>query len=1032
MEMMIDSGSSLNVIGEVEWSNILLKMDRGEAFIYDIDYDSRDIAMSFAGNKPLSILCTFRAWLDVTEAKKPSSFEKFHVIKNGRAIISMAAAKRMKMLTIGLEVYEITLKEKCSFPSMPQTLIDFDIDESVSPVNSAYCNIPAAYTEAAEVRLSEMERQDIIEKVTESPKWISGLSAVPKGKSDFRLVVNMKGPNRAIRRTFHKLPTIDDIRHKLSGARFFSKLDLTSAFHHIKLGKESRKLTTFMGPRGMYRYKRLVFGVNVAPEIFQREMERVLQGIDGVIVYIDDILIFAQTLLELKEITQQVLDALAANNLTLNKEKCEYAKEKLTFLGHEISANGMNIDKTKVKDIENFREPRTVSELKSFLGLASYVGSYVPKFADVTAPLRRAIVGGTLVWEEEQKQAFEMTKNKIVHSTITQGFFSNTDATLLYTDASPEAVGAVLTQRNDLGVERIISFASKALTKTEKAYAQTQREALGIVWGVEHFYFYLLGRRFVIRTDAQGVACIFRQAKNQAKRAISRAESWALRLSPYDFTVEFIKGEVNIADPSSRLYVGRDEEYQEGIWPGQIATISHSVHEVGFDENHLTPAELKFRTKRDRELEAVARALENDSWPKELGKYKHVKDSLWMMDGILMKSNATVVPRMLRAKALVIAHMGHPGSTKMKSVLKERVWWPGISRQVDDWVQSCRPCTITGKRNKPVPMARAVLPDAPWQNLAIDFNGPYARYGGVMILVMVDAYSRYLIAKPVRSTDFASNKPLFDDIFDTHGYPAAIKSDNGAPFPGEEYLSYCASRGILAQKSTPLDPQQNGQVERYMQIVNKAIQIAMETKGCYKLALKEAVTAHNSATHSVTGAVPEEIMFGRKLRRGLPLIGSSATIVDDDGIRQRDWSQKMIAKEREDLKRGAKNTAISVGDRVIMARHTRLKGDAPFAGKEFSVTGKERGRLTLTADDGQSFDRNVTQVKKLFNRAPQYIEENSTPQNEESNVSASDDIGLNQTARSGVRPVEENAPRERRHATKPIRFEDYVMSLLTQ
>lgn len=462
-----------------------------------------------------------------------------------------------------------------------------------------------------------MESDGIIEKVTESPKWISGLSAVPKGKSDFRLVVNMKGPNKAIRRTYHRLPTIDDIRRKLTGAKFFTKLDLKSAFHHIKLGKESRKLTTFMGPKGMYRYKRLVFGVNIAPEVFQREMERVLQGIEGIVVYIDDILIFAKSKEELEAITTKVLDALAANNLSLNNEKCEYSKSKLTFLGHEISGEGMNIDKTKIKDIESFREPRTVSELKSFLGLASYVGSYVPKFADLTAPLRKAISGTTLTWEEEQKSAFKRTKDEIVNSTIIQGFFCNDDETFLYTDASPDAVGAVLTQKK-AGVERIISFASKALTKTEAKYAQTQREALGIVWAGEHFYYYLLGRKFVIKTDAQGVACIYRQPKNKSKRALSRAEGLALRLSPYDFSVEFVKGAENIADPSSRLYEGKSEEYEEGLWPGQINAIEHTSSTAGFDKNFLTPQEIEFRTKRDRELEMVVQSIESDIWPKEL------------------------------------------------------------------------------------------------------------------------------------------------------------------------------------------------------------------------------------------------------------------------------------------------------------------------------------------------------------------------------------------------------------------------------
>lgn len=1017
LQFMIDSGADVNVLAERDWAVLSDKMLYSEAFLYDVDHKPTSAVTAYASKEELTVLCSFRAWIEVENHDKPRSFEKFFVVKDGvKSLLGRQAALKMRLLEIGLDVNVVTVKRQTPFPAVPQTLVEFDIDESEPPTCNAYCNIPAAYREAAGARLEQMEREDIIEKVSASPRWISGLSAVPKGKRDFRLVVNMRGPNRAIRRRYYKLPTIEEVKHRLAGAEWFTKLDLKNAFHHLKLGKRSRELTTFLGPKGMYRYKRLVFGVNCAPEIFQKEMERVLQGIEGVIVFIDDILIFARTREELAERTARVLAALARNNLTLNAEKCEYEKTSLEFLGHRLSAGGMNIEESKVKDIENFREPRTVSELKGFLGLASYVSPHVPKFSDLTAPLRKAIVGNELHWGAEQAAAFLATKRSIINSTTAQGFFDNRDDTTLYTDASPEALGAVLTQTNAKGEERIISFASKALSPTEKKYAQTQREALGIVWGVEHFYYYLLGRRFKIKTDAQGVAFIFRREKDAPKRAISRAEGWALRLGAYDYEIEYVKGEFNIADPSSRLCTESSDGISEERWAGQIAVVSAEAPGITFDDLHVTADELRFRSMRDDELMEVSAAINTGEWEEHLKAYKAVREELYELDGVVMRADTAVVPRALRAKVLNIAHRGHPGATAMKTILRGRVWWPSMLKQAEAWVQTCKNCTLTSRRDPPVPMMRSKLPDAPWDTLAIDFNGPYDRYNGLMILVVVDSYSRYLIARPVRSTDFDSVKAALEEIFDTYGYPKAMKSDNGAPFNGSSYKKFCSDRGISALTSTPLDPQQNGQVERYMQIVNKSLQIAMETGVNFRVELKATIAAHNGARNRTTGAVPEELMFGRKTRRGLPLLAPASVVRDDEMVRGKDWVEKMKSKAREDTKRGAKRTKIDVGDRVVLLRTTRAKGDTRFDPMPFTVIRKNRGEMEVRADDGRTFRRNVTFAKKLWDRGETEGEE--PPAREDEQPAEGERTPSN---------VEPEQARPKRAVGRPGHLKDFVM-----
>lgn len=450
-DFLIDSGADVNVLSEADWRQLELDYEKGESILYDVTKKCSKAILAFASVKPLRVLASFNAWVDVPGGRKPRVFSKFFAVAGAkRSLLGRATAIEMRVLQIGLGVNSVEAATKAEgareFPAIPGIEIDFDIDAGIPATKNAYYSVPAAFSARARERLLEMESQGIIERVTHAPKYISGMSAVPKGKNDFRLVVNMKGPNRSIRRQYHRLPVWNEIQRKLQGAVVFTKLDLKAAFHHVRLAKASRDITTFMTESGMYRFKRLVFGVNCAPEIFQRVMENILRDIPNVIIFIDDILIYGDTEDELAVTTEQVMSALRVNNLTLNEEKCEFNKRKVTFLGHELTAEGFNIDEKKVATIKSFREPRTTSELRSFLGMATYVSAYIPMFAELTDPLWRAATKKGFVWGPEQAVAFEKTKEAVASCTVKQGYFSDTDKTIVYTDASPNGLGAALVQ----------------------------------------------------------------------------------------------------------------------------------------------------------------------------------------------------------------------------------------------------------------------------------------------------------------------------------------------------------------------------------------------------------------------------------------------------------------------------------------------------------------------------------------------------------------------------------------------------------
>ncbi|XP_062705610.1 uncharacterized protein K02A2.6-like [Aedes albopictus] len=961
IQMLIDSGADVNVIGGKDWLRLEQEYKAGLANLKFVEQSNPKDLRAYGTHSPMKVECIFQAQIVAVERKAPAIQAIFYVVRNGtRSLLGRSTASDMGILHVNATVNHLDkLNDLTVFPKVPGVKVKFSVDETVPPVRNAYYNVPAAFREAAKNRLAEMESQGIIEKVTSASNWISGMSAVAKGKDDFRLVVNMRGPNRAINREYFRLPLLEEMKVQLHGSKFFAKLDLKNAFYHLELHPESRDLTTFLTENGMYRFTRLMFGVNCAPEIFQREMTRILKDVKNKIVYIDDVLMFASSLEDLRKTVCDVLERLRSNNLTLNAAKCEFDKTRLKFLGYELDEHGFHVDDAKIKSIQQFREPSTISELRSFLGLASFISPHVKHFADITSPLWEIIASKSWTWGAKQSAAFNTVKEQIIKCCVTLGFFSEDDKTILYTDASPVALGAVLVQEDLQGKSRIISFASKSLTITERKYAQNQREALGAVWAVEHFSFFLLGRHFTLRTDAQGVSFILNRSREDSKRALTRADGWALRLSPYNYTVEYVRGADNIADPSSRLYSGEDKPFDEENSPWEIASLEANTIEF------VTENEIKAATSEDKTLQEVMDALKSGHWPRHLRRYQLFENDLDTRNGMLVKTGCVIIPETLRKRTLEVSHQGHPSAAKHKSILRQRVWWPGMNQDAQKWVDACATCAVNGRPEKPTPMQRIFAPKAVWETIALDFNGSYARFGGISILVVVDYKSRYLIARPVKSTSFEQVKKVLEDVFEREGTPKFIKSDNGPPFNGQDYKTYCESRDITTIFSTPLFPQQNGLVESYMKLINKAMASATLNGTSYVEELSMAIQAHNAACHSVTQYPPEEIMTGRKIKRCLPLVTFEKTSVNEELFSKRDREAKEAGKKREDQRRGARPCRINPGDTVIVERHTHSKGESRFLPRRYTVVEVKNGNLTLNDEDGNVLKRHVSQTKKV-------------------------------------------------------------------
>lgn len=982
---MIDSGASINTLDPSEWLRLKAEYENGRAFIYDVGKEKNRAAYPYASSRPLQIINTFKAWIRVDQ--KPPQFTEFYVINGAsKSLLGSDTAKRMRLLKVGVSVDELSCpstsevevqsptntlegeKKLKPFPKCPGAPVEFEIDESVTPTRQNYFFVPDAFREPARLRLRQMEEQDIIERVDGASRWVSGMSAVTKGDKDFRLVVNMKAPNKAIRRRFYHLPTMESIKCKLAGAKRFTKLDLSNAFYHLELSEKSRELTTFMTEEGTYRFKRLLFGVNCAPEMFQERMETVLRGCKGTIVYIDDILVYAKSEEELKRRQEAVIQRLQSNNLTLNTAKCEFDVPSVRFLGHNVSEAGLNLDETKVEAINKFREPRSASELRSFLGLATYMSSFIPKFAEMSDPLwKSARMYGSFTWGKEQRRAFHAVKSAIQTCTMTQGFFDPNDKTELFTDASPVGLGAVLTQTDNYGERRVVAFASKSLSPVERRYAQNEREALGIVWGVERFFYYLLGRHFTIKTDAQGTSYIFKREHQTSRRVLSRAEGWALRLNPYDYDIVHISGSSNIADTPSRLVEGECLTNYEGHQqPWEICSLSANINDIDTQLETMTADDVRRETLADGISAKLTRAIESGAWDDsdaDLKKFAFAKHELYVHDDIVMRADRAVMPQTLQRKALEIAHKGHPGMGAMRRLLRTRVWWPLMDREAEAFVQSCSFCVSAARADPPPPMCRQPMPQRPWDCLAIDFCGPFNDFKGIHVLVVMDYFSRYKWAKVMTKTDTGATIKALDELFEWQGYPSRTQSDNGPPFFGSDFKDALGKRGIWPLHSIPLWPQHNGMVESGMKGIKKALAAAAIEGKSARDAIKEHLAAYNAIPHETTEKPPEELLSRRRFRRGLPLFSHDLQL-DMQAVRDKDWASKLRGKEYEDKARGAKDQTIGLGDEVLKRNLDTRKLALNFGQSRHTVVSQHRGDLWLQDEEGNRVRRHVTAVRR--------------------------------------------------------------------
>lgn len=836
--------------------------------------------------------------------------------------------------------------------------IKLDIDSRVRPVAQPYRRIPIPLESKVNKKLEEMFQAGIIEKVEGTSDWVSAMVVEPKKDGDIRICIDMRLANKAIRREFHPMPIMEELLSSVDQSEYFSLLDISQAFHQAELHEESRYITTFITAKGLYRYKRLMFGICCAPEIFQKIMQGILSPCKGCKVFIDDILIHGRTKEEHDKNLAAVMDRLKQYNILLNANKCKYGVKEVDFLGFRLSKKGVDITGAKLEALEKMMPPKTVAELRSFLGYVNFMKRFIPNMSTETAPLNELLKAGKKYeWGLGQSHAFNRLK-KLLCNAATLGYYNLEDDTEVITDASPVGLGALLVQKNAKGEERVISYASRSLSGVERRYAQTEKEALAIVWSVEKFHYYLYGKEFTIVTDHRPLEVIFAERS----RPCLRIERWVLRLSSYRFKVVYRSGSSNVADPFSRL-CQRDPEKEsfDEISEMRISQITEISRPKAIKREELEAA-----CEDDETINDVKEAMKSDEWKKELRRFELIKEELCFYNNILLRGTRIVIPAQLPQKTLQLAHVTHSGEHSMKQLLRTKVWWPGIDEMVKKFVKGCRECLMNALPNPPEPLKRRELPMAPWIDVAVDFLGPFPT--GEYLLIMVDYYSRYQEVEIMTTIVAKATVRVFKKIFGRNGYPATITADNGPQFISQELRDYCEEMGIHLNTTTPYWPQQNGEVERQNRDILKFIRCCSsesEPKD-WRDMVYDYVLMKNTSINETTGKSPSELFYKRQVHNRIPTLVRLFEGQDDD-TRDRDREMKQKGKEIADRDRRAKPSEIKEGDHVLAKNmNKRNKLDTNFGPDSYEVMQKSGGDVIIeNADTGRRYRRNVAHLKKI-------------------------------------------------------------------
>ena len=823
----------------------------------------------------------------------------------------------------------------------PHHQYHLDLQDGTKPVHSRPYRVPFTQRDAFKRELDHLVKIGVLERSGAS-QWASGTFIIPKKDGRVCWISDFCALNKCIKRKTYLLLRISEILSKRTGYAYFSKLDISMAYYTFELDDESKDLCTINTPYGLYRYRVLPLGVAQSPDFCQETMEHVLQGVMDADVYIDDIGCFGKSWQQHLQVLEQVMTRLQDNGFSVNPRKCEWAVQETDFLGYWLTPTGLKPWRKKIDAILRLQRPRTVKDLRSFIGAVTYYRMMFPNRAHILAPLTALTSqkSGNVAWSAECQHAFDTIK-AILSSDVLLRYPDHNQPFHVYTDASNLQLGAVIVQD-----ERPVAYYSRKLNAAQRNYTTMEKELLSIVETLKEFRTMLFGcRELHVWTDHKNLT--YTTLNSQ------RVLRWHLFLEDFHPTFHYIPGEHNsLADALSRLpSFGRQD-------PDAALALS--------------PVEAMLRSKLDRAGQAFdpfatpspeapsaafsgySMAMDDPSlvdWFVNLPPLGNVPLPLSFeacaaaqaQDATLQQKLATdparYVQNQLAPNANVICylsqpnapwkicipdskldeiiqwhhtHLGHPGIKRTSDTIALHYYHPRLSARCEDLISHCDAC----QRNKPSLRVYGELPprnaiNTAWQEVAIDLIGPWmftvngASYT-FHALTMIDTVTNYceLIRIDKKSAAHVGLK-FENEWLSRYPHPQSCTYDQGNEFLGHGFQQHLRRYNIHSKVSTVKNPQSNAVAERLHQTVTNILRSSLyanppdnqlEAELLIDMALQKAAYAMHATVHTTLKATPGSLVYQQDMILNIPVV---ADLLDITARRQQLIDERTMAENRK-------------------------------------------------------------------------------------------------------------------------------------
>ncbi|KAJ4801510.1 polyprotein [Rhynchospora pubera] len=755
--------------------------------------------------------------------------------------------KEEKMLPIEwqniVEEYHDVFKEPKGLPPKRTTDHKITLLPDAKPINLRPYRF--SYFQKLEIEkiVEELLKNSLIQE--SSSPYASPVLLVKKKDGGWRMCVDFRRLNSQTVKNKFPIPIIEDILDELHGAVYFSKLDLRSGYHQIRMNEEDVSKTAFRTHHGHYEFLVMPFGLTNAPATFQALMNQIFKPYlrKFILVFFDDILVYSKSLKEHQEHLKIALKILRKNAMYAKRSKCEIGATKLEYLGHVISANGVATDPKKIEAMVNWPTPKSVRELRGFLGLTGYYRRFVKHYSSIAKPLTNQLKKNSFGWNEEAEKAFNQLKKAMVTAPVlTMPDFSQ--PFILETDASDKGIGAVIMQGR-----RPIAFLSKCLGVKNQGMSTYEKEFLALLTAVQRWRHYLIGGPFVIKTDQISLKHLLEQKVNHMMQ-----HKGLCKLMGMDYKIEYKKGcENRVADALSRQQ-GRVENQDKEVVELNAVT-------------ELIP----------QWVEEVKSSYDNDPWLEEI-KEKEIREGanckftqhlgIWRYKGRLCIGNNQNWRNHIIQEVHDSSIGGHSGILATYKRIKGSFYWPHMKEDVYQYVISCDNCQQNKNEHIKLPglLQPLPIPEEAWRSVSMDFiTGLPKSEGKEVIMVVVDRLTKYAHFMALKHPFQASNvaQVFLDTVYRLHGLPTSIVSDRDPVFTSKFWQALMSNLGVKLNMSTAHHPQTDGQTERVNQCIEGYLRCMMfnQVKNWVRW-LPLAELWYNTNYHTSLKTTPFQALYG--------------------------------------------------------------------------------------------------------------------------------------------------------------------------